>query len=148
MNLLSQLPAAKPLLLFSTLLVLKMFALAVATANARRKSQVVVNPEDTKVNPGSHAEPQEAPATLRAKRAHLNDLENIPAFLALATLFTLAGASTTAGWIYFGTYFVARLLHSVCYLNMLQPWRTASFFLGQLTMVGVAVQLLIKAFQS
>lgn len=142
----TELPAAQPLILFSALLVLKMFAVGGITANNRRLSKVVLNPEDVGVNPGSHAEAQEAPGTLRAKRAHLNDLENIPGFLVLATLFTLAGASSTAGWAYFGVYFLARVLHTVCYLNEVQPWRTASFFLGQITLLGVVVQLLMAVF--
>jgi uncharacterized MAPEG superfamily protein len=140
------LPAFKPLLIFSVLLVLKMFAVSVATANRRRKSHVVLNPEDTKVNPGSHAEAQEAPETLRAKRAHLNDLENIPGFLILALLYTLAGGSMTGGWAYFGLYFLARTLHTVFYLAGVQPFRTISFFIGQITMLGIVVQLLIRAF--
>ncbi|MFO0605356.1 MAG: MAPEG family protein [Polyangiales bacterium] len=143
----NELPAYKPLILFSSLLVLKMFGLAVATANRRRLAKVVLNPEDVGVNPGSHAEPQEAPETLRAKRAHLNDLENIPAFLVVALLFTLSGGSSTGGWAYFGTYFAARLLHSVFYLNSVQPWRTAAFFLGQLAQLGLIVQLLMTAFR-
>lgn len=142
----TDLPAYKPLILFSVLLVIKMAALAFATANARRKAKVVVNPEDTMVNPGSHAEPQEAPATLRAKRAHLNDLENIPAFLVIATLFTLSGGSGNGAWAYFATYFAARTLHSICYMSGIQPWRTAAFTVGQLTLLGLMVQLLMKAF--
>jgi uncharacterized MAPEG superfamily protein len=140
------LPAFPALALFSVLLVLKMGAVAFATANARRKAKLVLNPEDTKVNPGSRAASEEAPATLRAKRAHLNDVENIPGFLVLALLFTLAGASATAGWTYFGVYFVARALHTVFYLNAVQPWRTAAFFVGQLAQLGMMVQLLMKAF--
>lgn len=140
------LPAAQPLILFACLLVLKMFAVGGITANNRRLSKVVLNPEDVGVNPGSHAEASESEGVLRAKRAHLNDLENIPGFLVLATLFTLAGASSTAGWAYFGVYFLARVLHTVCYLNGVQPWRTASFGVGQLCMFGVVVQLLMKAF--
>ena len=140
------LPAFASLVLFSVLLVLKMGAVTAITANARWQSKVVVNPEDMRVNPGSRAESQDAPATLRAKRAHLNDLENIPAFLALATLFTLAGASATAGWAYFGVYFIARTVHTICYLNGLQPWRTLAFFLGQLVQLGLMVQLLMRVF--
>jgi len=60
--------------------------------------------------------------------------------------FTLAGGSATGGWAYFGTYFAARTLHTFFYLNGVQPWRTAFFGLGQLTMVGVGVQLLLRAF--
>lgn len=143
----NELPAYKPLILFSSLLVLKMGALAFATANRRRLAKVVVNPEDVGVNPGSHVEPQEAPETMRAKRAHLNDLENIPAFLVVALLFTLSGGSATGGWAYFGTYFAARLLHSVFYLNSVQPWRTAAFGVGQLAQLGLIVQMLMTAFR-
>jgi uncharacterized MAPEG superfamily protein len=140
------LPAFAPLVLFSVLLVLKMGAVAFITSNERRKSRVVVNPEDTRVNPGSHAEPEEAPATLRVKRAHLNDVENIPAFLILALIFTLAGCSATAGWAYFGVYFTARTLHTIFYVKAVQPWRTAAFVLGQLVQLGVIVQLVLVLF--
>jgi microsomal prostaglandin-E synthase 1 len=146
MHAFTELPAYQPLLLFSVLLVLKMVAIAFSTANRRRKSGVVLNPEDTKVNPGCHAEPQEAPETMRAKRAHLNDLENIPAFLILATLFTLAGGSRAAAWSYFSVYFVARTLHTIFYLKGLQPFRTAMFTIGQIALLGLMVQLLMKAF--
>ena len=137
-------PAFPALVLFSALLVLKMGAVAVATSVARRNAKVVLNPEDTKVNPGSRAASEEAPATLRAKRAHQNDVENIPGFLILALLFTLSGCSASAGWAYFGVYFVARTLHTIFYLNSVQPWRTAAFFVGQLAQIGIMVQLLIK----
>ena len=143
MSVVTELPAFAPLVIFTVLLVLKMGAVAVVTANERRKAQVVLNPEDTKVNPGSHAAFAEAPAVLRAKRAHLNDVENIPVFLILALLFTLAGCSATAGWAYFGVYFVVRTLHTVFYLKAVQPWRTVAFFVGQLTQIGIMVQLLM-----
>jgi glutathione S-transferase len=138
------LPAFQPLVLFTVLLILKMGAVAFVTSNERRKAKVVLNPEDTGVNPGSHVESEEAANTLRAKRAHLNDVENIPVFLALALIFTLAGYSATAGWAYFGVYFVARTLHTIFYLKAVQPWRTAAFFVGQLTQLGMMVQLLAK----
>ena len=139
-----ELPSAKPLVLFSVLLVLKMAGVAFATANARRKSLVVINAEDTGVNPGSHVEAQESQEVLRAKRAHLNDLENIPAFLFIALLFTLSGASARAGFAYFGVYFAARTLHTITYLAQKQPWRTVSFAIGQVTLLGLLVQLLVK----
>lgn len=142
----TELPAFAALILFSVLLALKMGAVAFVTANARFKSKVVINPEDVPVNPGSRSEPEEAPGTLRAKRAHLNDVENIPVFMILALLFTLTGCSATAGWLYFGVYFVARTLHTICYLGSIQPWRTAAFAIGQLTQLGIMIQLLIKAF--
>lgn len=143
---LATLPAFQPLVLFTVLLILKMGAVAFVTSNERRKAKVVLNPEDVGVNPGSHAENEEAASTLRVKRAHLNDVENIPVFLVLALIFTLAGCSATAGWAYFGVYFVARVLHTVFYLKAVQPWRTAAFVVGQLTQLGIMVQLLVKVF--
>ena len=140
------LPAFQPLVLFTVLLILKMGAVAFVTSNERRKAKVVLNAEDVGVNPGSHAESEEAANTLRAKRAHLNDVENIPGFLVLALIFTLAGCSATAGWVYFGVYFVARVLHTVFYLKAVQPWRTGAFFVGQLTQLGIMVQLLASIF--
>ncbi len=146
MTAIADLPAFQPLALFSVLLVLKMGAVAFVTSNTRRKSGVVVNPEDTKVNPGTRAEAQEAPQTLRVKRAHLNDVENIPGFLVLATLFTLSGASAAAGWAFFGAYFAARTLHTIFYLNGVQPWRTAMFVVGQLVQLALMVLLVMAVF--
>jgi uncharacterized MAPEG superfamily protein len=140
------LPAFRPLVLISVLLVLKMGAVAFATANTRRKARVVVNPEDVKVNPGSRAASEDAAETLRVKRAHLNDVENIPGFLVLALLFTLSGCSETEGWAYFGLYFAARTLHTIFYLYAVQPFRTAAFAVGQLIQLGIMVQLLMKIF--
>ena len=137
------LPAFDALVIMSVLLVLKMGAVAFVTAAARFRSKTVLNPEDVPVNPGAHAAAEEAPATLRAKRAHLNDVENIPAFLFLALLFTLTGCSAAEGWAYFGVYFAARTLHTICYLNSIQPWRTAAFAVGQLTQLGMIVQLVM-----
>jgi uncharacterized MAPEG superfamily protein len=139
------LPAFKPLIVFSILLVLKMGILGFATAFRRSRTKIVINPEDAVVTPGARPGTEEAPEVLRAKRAHLNDLENIPAFLVLALLFTLAGCSATAGWVYFGTYFAARTLHSVFYLGAMQPWRTAAFAIGLLTQLGIMFRLLLIA---
>jgi hypothetical protein len=46
----------------------------------------------------------------------------------------------------FGVYFLARTLHTAFYLNAVQPWRTAAFFVGQLAQLGVMVQLLMRGF--
>ncbi|HMY59423.1 MAG TPA: MAPEG family protein, partial [Pseudomonadota bacterium] len=73
-----------------------------------------------------------------------NDLENIPAFLFVALLFTLTGGSATGGWAYFGLYFAARLFHTIMYLAQKQPWRTVCFALGQITLLGLLAQLVLK----
>lgn len=140
-------PALKPYVLFTVLLVLKMTALAFITARRRAKAGIVVNPEDVKVNPGAHAEAQEAPEVLRAKRAHGNDVENVPVFIICAGIMTLLGASSTAGWAYFGLYFAVRTLYTIFYLAEVQPFRTLSFGVGQLALLGVLVQMMMKVFK-
>jgi uncharacterized MAPEG superfamily protein len=138
------LPAWKPYVLFAVLLVLKMGAVGFYTARARAVARVVQNPEDVRVNPpGTRVEPTEASQTQRAKRAHQNDLENIPSFLFLGLLFVLLGGSALGGWAYFAFYFVARTLHTIFYLRAMQPWRTAAFTFGQLAVLGLMVQLLM-----
>jgi uncharacterized MAPEG superfamily protein len=144
MSEIAALPAFQALVVISVLLALKMAAVAFVTAKARFDSKVVLNPEDAPVNPGAQARSEEADSTLRAKRAHLNDVENIPVFMILALLFTFTGCSATAGWTYFGVYFVARMLHTIFYLRAVQPWRTAAFAIGQLTQLGIMVQLLMR----
>ncbi len=146
MSEIAALPAFQALVVISVLLALKMAAVAFVTAKARFDSKVVLNPEDAPVNPGAQARSEEADSTLRAKRAHLNDVENIPVFMILALLFTFTGCSATAGWTYFGVYFVARMLHTIFYLRAVQPWRTAAFAIGQLTQLGIMVQLLMRVF--
>ena len=45
-----------------------------------------------------------------------------------------------------GTPADKRVLHTLFYLNAAQPWRTVMFFIGQITQLGIMVQLLMKAF--
>ncbi len=144
MSEIAALPAFQPLVVISVLLAIKMAAVAFVTAKARFDSKVVLNPEDAPVNPGAQARSEEAESTLRVKRAHLNDVENIPVFMFLALLFTLTGCSAMAGWMYFGVYFAARTLHTIFYLRAVQPWRTAAFAIGQLTLLGIMVQLTMR----
>jgi uncharacterized MAPEG superfamily protein len=132
-------PAFRPLVLFSVLWVVNTGAAGFATANARRKAKGVLNPEDTTVDPGSRAASEEAPDTLRAKRAQQNDVENLPAFLVLALLLTLTGGSATAGCAYFGVHFAGRTQHTIFYLNAVQ--RTAALFAGQIVQIAMIVQL-------
>ena len=99
MSAITELPAFEALVVFSVLLALKMGAVAFVTAKARFDSKVVLNPEDAPVNPGSLTQSEEAAGTLRAKRAHLNDVENIPVFMILALLLTLTGCSAMVGWL-------------------------------------------------
>jgi uncharacterized MAPEG superfamily protein len=123
-------------------LALKMSALSVVQGRGRMSAGIFVNPEDAAAFGGQEA-PQEAPAVQRAARAWRNDLENIPIFLILGWIYVAAGLSHTAFAIYCVAFMAARIVHSICYLNSIQPWRTAAYTIGALTTLALIIHLFI-----
>jgi glutathione S-transferase len=79
------------------------------------------SPEDlqkTPLNPTpdpKQLEPNEA--VERIRRIHMNDLENIPFFLAAGFLFVLTGPSLRLAQVLLYGYVVTRLLHFVAYFT-------------------------------
>ena len=123
-------------------LALKMSAISVAQGRARVAAGVFVNPEDAKLFGATQA-PEEAPAVQRAARAWNNDLENIPIFLILGWIYVAAGVSATAFVVYCVVFVAARVAHTVCYLNSIQPMRTIAYTVGALATLALMVHLLI-----
>ena len=81
--------------------------------------------------------------------AHRNAQAGIYPFLLLGLVFVLAGGTRWTAAILFGTFTVARLLHSIAYLKEKQPWRTLFFVVGVLATIALIldiVWLLIRAF--
>lgn len=118
-------------------LFLKMFALSIYQGVHRIGKRKFVNPEDAAV---FHKPPtlEELPQVQRAGKAWLNDLENIPIFLGLGTAYVLTGASpNTAIWL-FSIFTLARILHTIVYLLGLQPWRTITYAVGILCLLGMS----------
>jgi len=77
----------------------------------------------------------------RAKRAHLNMLENLPLFIALVLIAAVAqkaNATTAMGALIF---FWARLVYAIIYLLGI-PWlRTVAWLVSVIGMIMIAVQL-------
>jgi glutathione S-transferase len=79
------------------------------------------SPEDlekTRLNPDpnpSQIEPNEA--VERVRRIHMNDLENVPFFLAAGFLFVLTEPSLLVARVLLYGYVVTRLLHFVAYFT-------------------------------
>lgn len=124
-------------------LAFKMAAISVMQGRARLAGKVFVNPEDA-IAFGGKAMAAEAPAVRRGAQAWRNDLENIPIFLILAWIYVLAGLSVVAFAIYCGVFVLARIAHTVCYLNSIQPWRTHAFTVGALVTLALMIHLLIR----
>ena len=129
--------------LTAIVLTLKMSAISVVQGRARVAAGIVVNPEDAKTFQASQG-PEDAPDVRRASRAWLNDLENIPIFLILCGIYVAAGLSTTAFVIYCLIFTVARIAHTIFYLNAIQPWRTISYTLGAVVSMVLMVHLFIE----
>jgi len=106
----------------------------------RGRSKTSPNEEDVAQFGGSHSEVEPA-AVARALRAHSNAQASIYPFLLLGLVFVLSGGSTATAAILFGIFTVARLLHSICYLKGMQPWRTIFFAIGGLTTIALMFAL-------
>ncbi len=111
-------------------------------ARYRTGARKFANPEDAKMF-GAELVPQEVPAVQRANNAWRNDLENIPMFLILALVYAIAGLSPTMFIVYCTVFTVARVLHTIFYLNAMQPWRTIAFSVGALAMVALIIHLFV-----
>src|SRR5712692_9855822 len=117
-------------------LALKMAAISIVQGRARVSSRIFTNPEDAKTFGGKEA-PQEAPMVQRASKAWRNDLENIPIFLIVAWIYVAAGLSAVAFVVYCMVFMVARVAHTICYLNSIQPARTIAYAVGALTALAL-----------
>jgi uncharacterized MAPEG superfamily protein len=129
--------------LTAIILTLKMFSISVVQGLGRTRTGVFINPEDARTF-GTQTAAEEAPIVRRAARAWGNDLENIPIFLILGWIYVTAGLSATAFLVYCAIFVVARIVHTICYLNGIQPLRTIAFTVGAFTTLAMLIQLLIK----
>ena len=96
------------------------------------------NPTPEQLQPNDYVE--------RSRRMHLNDLENIPGFLAAGLLFVAADPSFLLASILMATFVVARLLHTLAYATgQRHEVRAMLYTVGSLVVVFMAVYLLITA---
>jgi glutathione S-transferase len=124
------------------ILTLKMSAISIVQGVSRTRAGTFTNPEDAKTF-GAQQASVETPMVERASKAWRNDLENIPIFLILAWVYVAAALSTGAFVIYCLIFMAARIIHTICYLNAIQPARTIAFTVGALTMLALMIHLFV-----
>ncbi len=147
MNVLSSLPAFQAYAATVVVLGLNLIGLANATALTRGQAVEVINPEDKRLNPKAEVVFEGGnDRTARYRRAHRNALENTPWFMITAFVLTMMGTSATVGAALFYPYAALRIVHSVCYVKGIQPFRTMSFVLALLIQVAVLVLIGYGAF--
>jgi len=78
----------------------------------------------------------------RAKRAHLNLLENLPAFAILVVVATISGRLNWWTALGAGLFFFARVAYAAIYIAGLTGVRTVVFFIGTLGQLLILLQLL------
>lgn len=138
MNDLANLPAFPAYATALLLLGFNLLGLANATALTRGQASEVINPEDQALNKKATVVFEAGnDKTARYRRAHRNALENVPFFLISGFVLTALGASATIGAALFYPFAALRILHSVCYVKALQPFRTISFVLALLLQATV-----------
>jgi glutathione S-transferase len=103
-----------------------------------RKTPMNPNPDASQLLPNEKVE--------RIRRIHLNDLENIPFFLAAGFLYVLTGPPLWLAQVLLYGYVVTRFLHFAAYLSAqthdLRAWLWTP---GSLILIYMAVRTLLAA---
>jgi microsomal prostaglandin-E synthase 1 len=135
-------PAFFAYIVTALILCLNLMALWGYSGVARGKSGVAINAEDGALFkvPLSETDP---PAVARVLRAHRNAEAVIYPFLILGLIFVLSGGAAWLAKVLFGVFTVARLLHSVVYLNAMQPWRTGLFIVSGACLIALMVSIVV-----
>ncbi|KAG5890849.1 hypothetical protein JTB14_016282 [Gonioctena quinquepunctata] len=109
------------------------------TGILRFKHKAFANEEDTK---NRHVKVKVDENVERVRRAHLNDVENIPLFFVSAFMYVLTDPSEYVAKILFLVYTAARIVHTVVYAVVVvpQPARALSFGIGTLITIYMTVR--------
>ncbi|XP_070496677.1 microsomal glutathione S-transferase 1-like [Chironomus tepperi] len=119
------------------LLLIKMLLMSFLTIINRIRKGAVENPEDATGN----FEIKKDEDVERMRRAHLNDLENIPAFLLAALMYIITDPNPiVASWL-IRVAVLSRIFYTVVYAiyPIRQPARAICFF----TMLGITFFMII-----
>ncbi|XP_075691307.1 prostaglandin E synthase [Rhinoderma darwinii] len=129
---------------YSTLLIVKMYILAIITGQIRLRKKAFANPEDAMRHGGLELY-REDPDVERYRRAHRNDMENIFPFLFLGAIYSLLDPNPSIARIHFLIFFIGRLVHTAAYVLALKaPTRSIAYSIAQLPCFSMAFQILFS----
>ncbi|CRK96785.1 CLUMA_CG009938, isoform A [Clunio marinus] len=97
------------------LLLIKMLLMSLLTGVQRFRKGAYANPEDIGVRPNSEVKQDED--VERVRRAHLNDLENIPAFLIAGLFFVCSEPNVDLALWLFRIAVLVRIVHTIAVAN-------------------------------
>ena len=128
---------------WGSILALKVLAMAALTARYRFAKKIFINPDDVKfAKKGTIA--NNDPDIERVRRAHLNDLENIPIWYIVTALWLTTGPSAWLAGILIKVFVFARITHTLAYaVYPMQPHRALGFFVGYGVVVYQAISTML-----
>merc|ERR1712012_592311 len=131
---------ARTYFIHGTILVGKTLLMAPITTRFRFKNKTYPSEEDLTIQEGSKVDYTNAEVE-RARNAHRNDLENILPFLVIGGFYLTTDPDLKTTRMLFRIFTVARILHTLAYLNgVAQPTRFLSFLTG----MGVNVFMVVS----
>ena len=89
--------------------------------------------------------PVDAPWADRARRAHLNAIENLAVFAPLVIAAAIVDVSTRTTVLAAQIYVAARLAHYVIYTLGIPVIRTLAFLAGSIATLAIAIEVLLGA---
>jgi len=127
---------------YSCVLVIKMILMSFLTGSLRKSKKVFSNPEDAKAQGVKVRVDDDVE---RVRRAHLNDIENIPLFLFVSGLYILTGPSVGLATILFRAFAAARIVHTIVYAVVVvpQPARGLAWGVGVVITLYMAISTLL-----
>ncbi|KAF2881626.1 hypothetical protein ILUMI_24569 [Ignelater luminosus] len=134
-------PAFNAYVTYGSVLVLKMMIMAPLTVKQRLTRGVPISPEDSNVYKGKQLRKSHEDVD-RVRRAHLNDLENIPIFFLVAFAYLLTDPDPTTALNLFRVFTLARFIHTFVYAIVVvpQPARGLAWVTGFLITGYMAVK--------
>jgi microsomal prostaglandin-E synthase 1 len=108
------------------------------SGTVRGLSKTVMNPEDKRtIAKGAAVVPVDPPEVARVLRAHANAMATFVPFAVLGLLYVMIGGAAGPARLIFGVFVASRVFHSFVYLREIQPWRTISFLIGGVALLGL-----------
>jgi len=141
-------PAFVTYLIAASLMILKVMGQGWMTVYRMIKSKAgLLNPEDLPPGPANrNPRPEQLESNAyvdRSRRIHLNDLENIPAFLVCGLIFVAVGPPLLWVQILLYTFVVARLAHTLAYATgQRHEVRATLYSVGSIVVIVMAVWVL------
>ncbi|XP_045760824.1 microsomal glutathione S-transferase 1-like [Maniola jurtina] len=136
-------PTVQSYIIYSAILALKLLAVGTLTSLVRMGKGIFSNPEDAKAFKGKVK--LDDPIVERTRRAHLNDLENIPAFWILGALYLTTAPAAAWATLLFRVYTVCRVIHTLVYavIPLPQPARGIAYMVPYIIKWYMGVQVIL-----